>query len=164
MDEFDYQGKTPDLTAALDDGVGATRMRGLADLDIRPVSTAVVIGLGGSGIQSISRVKSAIGNPRLEQRALEAVSFVGIDAVDEAGQNPPLPSGVGLGPDLVSLQGFNARSFIDGQKPNDPFLQQWWDDQYTVPSGTLNEGLPQGLAAHPQSDLCRHEPRRGNSS
>lgn len=160
MDEYEYQGQTPDLTAGLTEGTGVTRMRGLAQIEIRPVSTALVIGLGGSGVQSVSRVKSAVDGARLEQKALEAVSFVGIDAVDESKMNPPLPPGVSLGPALVNLQGFNARSFLDGQLPNDNFLKQWWDDKYNVPSGTLNEGLRRErmlgrLCFHKDSQLIR---------
>lgn len=141
MEEHEYQGLIPDVTAILGSAGTTRRVRGLGGHQLRPVSSAVVIGLGGSGIQCVSRIRSAVMADRIDQHARDAIAFLGIDAVDDKGQKPPLPPGVDLGADYINLQGFNPAAYLKGQKPNDPFLQSWWDDGYKVPSGPMNEGL-----------------------
>ena len=141
MEEHEHQGLIPDVTAILG-AAGTTRqVRGLGGHELRPVSAAVVIGLGGSGIQCVSRIRSAVMADRIDQHARDAIAFLGIDAVDDKGQKPPLPAGVDLGSDYINLQGFNPAAYLKGQKPNDPFLQSWWDDRYKVPNGPMNDGL-----------------------
>lgn len=141
MEEHEYQGLIPDVTAILGTAGTTRQIRGLGGHELRPVSSAVVIGLGGSGIQCVSRIRSAVMADRIDQHAREAIAFLGIDAVDDKGQKPPLPPGVDLGADYINLQGFNPAAYLKGQKPNDPFLQSWWDDRYKVPNGPMNEGL-----------------------
>ncbi len=105
---------------------------------LTPVSTAVVIGIGGSGIQTISRVRAALRAQRPDQAAIDSIKFLGIDAVDVGDQNPPLPPGVGLGLseffNLVEVP-FDASSYLRGKLPSDEFLNQWWDSGYNVQMG-----------------------------
>lgn len=139
--EFEDLGLEPELTSALVGGGTIRHIRGLAAETLKPASAAVVIGLGGSGVQTAARVKAAVRAVRLDKQALDAVSFLGIDAVSEQKQNPPLPLGVDLGPDLLNLSGFNAAAYLRTQLSSDAFLQSWWDDGYSVPTGELTEGL-----------------------
>lgn len=139
--EFGTQGLEPELTSALAAGGTLKHVRGLSAATLKPASAAVVIGLGGSGVQTAARVKAAVRAVRLDKQALDAVAFLGIDAVSEQKQNPPLPLGVDLGPDLLNLSGFNAAAYLRTQLATDPFLQAWWDDGYSVPTGELTEGL-----------------------
>ena len=123
----------------------ADAMRGVRGVDeLTPVTAAVVIGIGGAGIQTISRVRTAIRDHRPDEAAIDSVRFVGIDAVDVSDQNPPLPPGVGLGIgefyNLVETP-FDASSYIRSQLPADEFLQKWWDPDYRPPMGPLTEGL-----------------------
>src|SRR4051794_17248532 len=95
----------------------------------RQVSTAVVIGLGGSGIQTVARVRSAVHADRPDQAARPSIRFLGIDAVDPTKQNPPLPPGVQLGPgEFMNLTEvpFDAATFIKSQLQADPLLKTWW--------------------------------------
>ena len=141
MEEQEFEGLIPDVAAVLSSDGAARQFRGLGGHEVRPVSSAVVIGLGGSGIQCVSRVRSAVMADRIDERAGDAIGFLGIDAVDVRGQTPPLPSDVGLGADYINLQGFTPAAYLEDQKPNDPFLQSWWDDRYEVPNAPMNDGL-----------------------
>jgi hypothetical protein len=142
VEESKYGGLQPNMTSILaETGGERLAMRGVSHLEIRPVSAAVVIGLGGSGIQVVSRLRAGVRGNRIDQDAEDAVAFLGIDAVPQSSQQPPLPAGVDLGGDYLNLQGFNPSSYLSGQRPNDPFLQEWWDDRYEVPPGPMNEGL-----------------------
>ena len=120
-------------------------MRGVTDgAAMRPISAAVVIGIGGSGIQTITRLRSSVHADRPDQAAIDSLKFVGIDAVDLTSQEPPLPDGVSL--DLgeffnVTEDPFQASVYIRGQLPKDTYLQQWWDPDYQVPMGPITEGL-----------------------
>lgn len=131
----------PRMTGLLSGEGGAVQVRGVAGRTIKPVSAAVVIGLGGTGVQTVARIKSAVDAGRIDQEAHNAVTFLAIDAVGTDKMNPPLPDGVGLSGDLMNLTGFNAGAYLDGQLPNDRFLQQWWDNDYRVDRGELIDGL-----------------------
>ncbi len=128
--------------------------------DLTPISAAVVIGIGGSGIQTISRVRAALRGQRPDQAAIDSIKFLGIDAVDLGDQNPPLPQGVGLGVgeffNLVEVP-FDANRYLQGQLPHNQFLNEWWDPAYRVPMGPITEGLKRErmlgrLAFHRGSD------------
>ena len=120
-------------------------MRGLVDgAPTRPISAAVVIGIGGSGIQTITRLRSAARADRPDQAAIDSLKFVGIDAVDLTSQQPPLPHGVSL--DVgeffnVTEDPFQASVYVRGQLPTDTYLQQWWDPDYQPPMGPITDGL-----------------------
>ena len=79
------------------DGASQRGVTAVAD-GVLALSTGVVIGVGGSGIQTISRVRSAIDADRPDAAATPSIEFLGVDAVDLAKQNPPLPPGVNLDP------------------------------------------------------------------
>lgn len=66
--------------------------------DYRPLSYGLVIGLGGTGIQTISRVRHAVQGNRPDAAAVESVRFLGIDAVKWKDQNPPIASELMLPP------------------------------------------------------------------
>ena len=112
--------------------------------NLEPVAAAVVIGLGGSGIQTITRLRNAVRSNRPEEAAIDAIQFVGIDAVDEDQQNPPLPANMGLGAgeffNLVETP-FDAHTYIRSKIGTDTYLQEWWDPSYGAPVGPLTEGL-----------------------
>ena len=120
-------------------------IRGLSRTgELTPDSAAVVIGIGGSGIQTIARLRAAIRGHRPEEAAIDSVQFLGIDAVDTSDQQPPLPPGVNLGTgEFFNLVGtpFDAYSYIQSQLPSDAYLQTWWDPRYQPPMGPLTEGL-----------------------
>lgn len=118
------------------------------DLDdvgnLEPVAAAVVIGIGGSGIQTITRLRDAVRSERPEEAAIDSIRFVGIDAVDLSQQNPPLPADMGLGTgeffNLVETP-FDAHTYIRNRLASDVFLSEWWDPSYEPPVGPLTEGL-----------------------
>lgn len=126
---------------------------GFADIPVRgidsgptatPISAAVVIGIGGSGIQTITRTRAAIRSQRPDQAAMSAVRFIGIDAVDTTAQQPPLPPGVGL--DIgeffnLVAQPLDASAYVRSRLNADGFLAEWWDADYRPPVGPLTEGL-----------------------
>lgn len=142
-DEGLERGPEPIMLADLaGDGVQRDRGRGYAALKIRPVASATVIGIGGTGIQIISRLRTATLEGRSDQHALNAVSFLGIDAVDESSvdEQTPLPPGVTIGPDLFTMENLKPGEFL--KKLNtDAFLREWWDTRYKVPSETMTDGL-----------------------
>lgn len=124
---------------------GAVPTRGLADgAVLKPISAAVVIGIGGSGIQTITRLRSAVRSDRPDQAAIDSLKFLGIDAVALTSQQPPLPDGVSL--DVgeffnVTEDPFNASVYVRGKLPTDTYLQQWWDPDYYPPMGPITDGL-----------------------
>lgn len=134
-----------DLQALVGDGNGADTVRGTLDASPRRgVSAAVVIGVGGSGIQTVARVRSAVRAHRPDQTARETIQFLGIDAVDETKQDPPLPPGVRLGSgEFLNLTetSFDASTYVRSQLQADKLLATWWDPDYTVPAGSLTDGL-----------------------
>ena len=143
MDANELKGLQANITSVLrEQGGSRNSARGIVRHQIRPVAAAVVIGIGGTGIQVISRVRAAVHADRPDQDAISSLTFLGIDAVDETKQNPPLPAGVTLsGGEFLNLAGFDAHNYLAGQTPNDAFLRSWWDDDYVVPRGPLTEGL-----------------------
>lgn len=120
---------------------------GLADVGIRidRLARAVVIGIGGSGIQTISRLRSRVLGKRPDADATSSISFLGIDSVGTQRQVPPLPPGVNLAPaDFYNLAegGFDADSLVRHQG-HLPRLQSWWDGDRKVPPGPLIDGMKQ---------------------
>jgi hypothetical protein len=120
------------------------RRRGVVGDDRPPLSTAVVIGLGGSGIQTISRIRSAVYGDRPDAAAEESIRFLGIDAVEVTNQVPPLPPGVTLATSEylnITGQPFNPAQFVRVNHPVSPDLKNWWDPNYDVPATSLTQGL-----------------------
>lgn len=116
------------------------------DPKIMPVAQALVMGLGGSGIQTVSRVKSMIDSSFPEAAATSSVAFLGVDAVDLTKQNPPLPPGVTLAPsDFFNLtEGtFDASAIVRSESTHDSPLLRWWDHTRRVPAGVQTSGLKQ---------------------
>lgn len=118
-------------------GVGATSTESLA--------TGVVIGIGGSGIQTIARVRSWMRSNRPDAVAVPSVSFLGIDAVPLSKQRPPLPRGVHLSEQReflnITQRPFNPAGFIDGQLSSSTDLQGWWDTRFKPPMTNVTDGL-----------------------
>lgn len=110
----------------------------------RQVSVALVIGIGGSGIQTVSRVRSAVLADRPDAAVRQSIQFLGIDAVPPGKQNPPLPPGVRLDAsqflNLTEVP-FDPATYIKAQLQSDPVLNTWWDADYVVPPGPITEGL-----------------------
>jgi len=135
-----------ELKTALREAVGHSGMRGAGGgAEQRPISAAVVIGVGGSGIQTIARLRSALRAGRVDQRAVDAVSFLGIDSVSQERMMPPLPANVELAAgEYLNILGnapVNGRQFVEQQLQGNAFLQQWWDPAYEAPDETLDRGL-----------------------
>lgn len=127
-----------------DGGMRVAGIQALAD-EIGTLSTGVIIGLGGSGIQTISRLRSRVQSVRPDAIATASLAFLGIDSVTTERQVPPLPPGVGLEPsEYVNLteNTFDAHSFIR-HNTHDATLSSWWDDFRTVPHGPQTDGMKQ---------------------
>lgn len=127
---------------------GSEAPRGAAAVrpEERPLSIGLVIGIGGSGIQTISRIRAAIMGDRPDAAATPSIQFLGIDAVDLGKQIPPLPPGVGLGGrEFVNLttRPFDAYEYVKQVSGADTDLGKWWDSSYQVPVGPLVDGLKQ---------------------
>lgn len=131
---------------SLDDTSGAELGGGPGQIKVTPLAQGVVIGVGGSGIQTISRVKSAIEAARPEAAARSALSFLGVDAVLPERQHPPLPPGIGLRKEeyfnLTSTP-FDAAALVRNESNANSPLNEWWDFAQSVPSGPLTDGLKQ---------------------
>lgn len=106
----------------------------------------LVIGIGGSGIQTISRVRSAVVGDRPDAAATPSIQFLGVDAVNLSKQIPPLPPGVGLGArEFINLteRVFDAYAFVQKIGGSDTALKTWWDFNFQAPPGALVDGLKQ---------------------
>ena len=81
-----------------------------------PISSALVIGIGGSGVHTLARLRSAVRDKsRPGVVALDNVEFLAIDAVEQNAQLPALPPGAGLQPSefgQVRGGGVRTESFV----------------------------------------------------
>lgn len=121
-------------------GVGSDRPA------IPPLAQALVMGLGGSGIQTVSRVKSMIDSSFPEAAATSSVTFLGVDAVDLKLQNPPLPPGVSIAAsDFFNLTEtmFDPEAIVRSESTHHSPLQEWWDFNRKIAPGAQTEGLKQ---------------------
>lgn len=110
------------------------------------LARAVVVGIGGSGIQTITRVRSAIQAERPDRAAVPEISFLGIDAVDLSKQWPALPPGSTLTKrEFLNLtdEAFDAHDFVSKNLGHSADLARWWDPHYEAPRGQLTDGLKQ---------------------
>ena len=110
-----------------------------------PVSSALVLGIGGSGIQTLSRLRSAVRDTtRSGRAAVDNVVFLGMDAVEQTQQYPPLPNRTGLSPQEylnIVPNGFAPGPFLRANRPLDPWLSTWWDASFEPPNMPLVAGL-----------------------
>lgn len=113
-------------------------------LELPPLATGLVIGVGGSGIQTISRVRRAVAGARPDQSAVASLVFLGIDAVDLSGQHPRLPPSTGLvAEEFLNITDppFDASDYVRHRLPVEARMQEWWDSRYQPPVGPITEGL-----------------------
>lgn len=120
-------------------------MVGVGGASTESLATGVVIGIGGSGVQTIARVRSWMRSNRPDAVAVPSVSFLGIDAVPLAKQRPPLPRGVSLSEQReflnITKKPFNPAGMINGQLASSTDLQSWWDTRYKPPMTNVTDGL-----------------------
>lgn len=124
---------------------------------------AVFIGLGGCGVQTISRLRRLLQGESAE--SVDGVEFLGVDAVSVALQSPPLPEGSPSAvPDYLDLTAdpFIPLAYVRDRLELDPGLPSWWDPEYTrsVDRGPLSQGLKAQrmlgrLAVHRKRDDIR---------
>lgn len=104
---------------------------------------AVLLGIGGSGIQTITRVRSFVDAKRPDQAALDSTAFLGIDAVNTRRQVPPLPTWLDLATDeflnICEVDGgFIPADYVRTQIGRQARMREWFDpnliDQLPVQS------------------------------
>jgi hypothetical protein len=110
-----------------------------------PIASALVIGVGGSGIHTLSRLRAAVrDSSRPGVVAIDNVKFFGIDAVEQNAQLPPLPPGTGLGPDEffdIAASPINAFEYVREAWQHDEALRNSWDSNYVAPNQPLTDGM-----------------------
>lgn len=119
---------------------------GRAAEDSLPIPKALIIGLGGSGVQVISRTRFRVRRTETERRSAKGVQFLGLDSVNVRKQYPPLPKGCDLDAargEFVNLtdDGFEAYKVIAQRLPRERSLQRWWDERYDPPFGSQEDGM-----------------------
>jgi len=109
------------------------------------LAAAVVVGLGGSGIQTISRVRRAVRSARPDADAVDGITFLGIDAVNFGDQEPKIPPEATEGLPFLNItrEAFNPRDIVANALSADPQLRAWWDARYVPPAGTITTGMKQ---------------------
>lgn len=110
------------------------------------MSTAIVIGIGGSGVQTLGRLRRAVRDAtRPDNVLVDNVHLLAMDAVDQSRQNPPLPAECYLAEDeyfnIVGDNPINAYEYVSQAFAFDAALQQSWDPDYTPPNEPLTDGL-----------------------
>ena len=121
--------------------------QGTADREPLPnLSTAIVIGIGGSGIQTLGRLSRAIRDEtRPDNTLVDNVHLLGLDAVEQSQQHPELPTECVLAPheyfNIVGEQPLNAYTYVAEAMQHDVVLQQSWDPDYVPPNEPLTDGL-----------------------
>lgn len=114
--------------------------------DVLPISQAVVIGLGGTGIQTISRVKSMVEGNFPEASATSSLVFLGVDAVTQDSQEPPLPKGIRLDDSEffnLTEELFEPSLLVKQEASYESHLHRWYDFSKRLPVGPLGDGLKQ---------------------
>jgi hypothetical protein len=121
--------------------------QGPADREPLPnLSTAIVIGIGGSGVQTLGRLSRAVRDKtRPDNTLVDNIHLLGLDAVEQSQQNPELPLECLLAPheyfNIVGEQPLNAYSYVSEAMQHDVVLQQSWDPDYIPPNEPLTDGL-----------------------
>ena len=105
---------------------------------------AILIGLGGAGIQTLARLGAL---PRSSYvGTLGEAEFLGIDGVTVDLQSPTLPaSPPWIRATYLNLtaEDFIPSAYLRTSFPADPELQRWWDETYTrtIDYGPVTQGL-----------------------
>lgn len=110
-----------------------------------PIASALVIGIGGSGVQTLARLRSAVRDRnRPGQVAMDNVKFLAIDSVEQNDQIPALPPGTGLSKDEfynIARDAMNANRYVKTAWRNDAILRESWDVDYRPPNESLTQGM-----------------------
>ncbi len=128
-------------------------------------ANTVVIGVGGSGVQVVSRLRAAVRDrARPSQSRLDGVAFLGIDALEMTSQYPALPKGVGLADDEfinVAGQVFNPAEYVRAQLQSNGEVSKWFDPTYEVPNEPIVHALARSrMLGHLAFDFARHNIER----
>lgn len=115
-----------------------------------PITSAVVIGIGGSGVHTLGRLRKAVRDTNRPGRtSLDNVKFLAIDAVDQTGQLPALPPGAELGVAEflnIASKPINAYEYVAKAWQHDSSLRATWDLTYTAPNQPLTDGMKRSRA------------------
>lgn len=115
-----------------------------------PIASAVVIGLGGSGVHTLARLRAIVRDTsRTDRVAVDNVRFLAIDAVGQNSQLPALPKGTGLSPDEflnIASTPLNAFEYVRQASQHDEALSASWDTSYNAPNQPLTDGMKRSRA------------------
>ncbi len=108
------------------------------------MSTGVVIGIGGTGAQVISRINAFVESERIDQAFRSRLQFLAIDALNLEQQHDEVVR-TGLSRDkyfnLIPPGGFNPAQTLRMDMYQDPYLRHWWADSYRPEDGNVVEAL-----------------------
>lgn len=129
---------------------------GIAQQAAPTMSTALVIGIGGSGVQTLGRLRRALRDTsRPDTTRIDNVHLLAIDAVGQDRQFPPLPPDAHLAQEeyysIIGDPAPNAYTYVQSRLPHDPVLRQSWDGDYIAPNEPLTDGLKR---SRPLGDLA----------
>lgn len=129
---------------------------GIAQQAAPTMSTALVIGIGGSGVQTLGRLRRALRDAtRPDSTRIDNVHLLAIDAVGQDRQYPPLPPDAHLAQEeyysIIGDPAPNAYTYVQSKLPHDPVLRQAWDGDYIAPNEPLTNGLKR---SRPLGDLA----------
>ena len=110
------------------------------------MSTALVIGIGGSGVQTLGRLRRAIRDrDRPDSTMVDNIHLLAMDAVSQQRQMPPLAQECFLADDeffkIVGDQPINAYEYVRDAMNHDRVLRESWDADYVAPNEPLTDGL-----------------------
>ncbi len=110
-----------------------------------PIASALVIGVGGSGVHTLARLRAAVrDSSRPGVVAVDNVKFLAIDAVEQNSQLPALPPGAGLEADEflnIAASPINAYEYVRRAWQHDDTLRSSWDSDYIPPNQALTDGM-----------------------
>jgi hypothetical protein len=109
-----------------------------------PLANGVVIGIGGTGAQVLSRLRTFIESERPDAGVRSELEFLQIDALD-LDQQPKVIAQSGLRPEeyfnLIPSAGFDPRHILSAERGVDPYLDRQWGDNYVPESGQVVQAL-----------------------
>lgn len=109
-----------------------------------PLANGVVIGIGGTGAQVLSRLRTFVEAERPDAGVKSELEFLQIDALD-LDQQPAAIARSGLRPDqyfnLIPTAGFDPRRVLAAERGADPYLDRQWADNYLPESGQVVQAL-----------------------
>lgn len=110
-----------------------------------PIASALVIGVGGSGVHTLGRLRAAVRDAsRPGVVAVDNVKFLAIDAVEQNAQLPALPPGAGLAAEEflnIASTPINAYEYVRRAWQHDDTLRSSWDSDYIPPNQALTDGM-----------------------